>query len=116
VVVGSVAVDASGARLGKGGGFSDLEYALACEAGLVGPDTVVATTVHELQVLPPDAIPVTEHDLRLDLVVTPERSIECARGARRARGGGRIRWEELTEGKIAAIPLLSRLRRARARP
>jgi 5-formyltetrahydrofolate cyclo-ligase len=34
VVCGSVAVDESGARLGKGGGFSDLEYALACEAGM----------------------------------------------------------------------------------
>lgn len=114
VVVGSVAVDATGARLGKGGGFGDLEYALACEAGLVGRDTVVVTTVHESQVLPPGAIPLAEHDFRLDLVVTPERSIECAGGSRRARAAGRIRWEELTEEKIAAIPLLTRLRRARA--
>ena len=37
----------SGARLGKGGGFSDLEFALAAEAGLLGPDTVVVTTVHD---------------------------------------------------------------------
>ena len=35
VVTGCVAVDESGARLGKGGGFSDLELALAAEAGLV---------------------------------------------------------------------------------
>ena len=35
VVTGCVAVDGSGARLGKGGGFSDLELAIAAEAGLV---------------------------------------------------------------------------------
>jgi 5-formyltetrahydrofolate cyclo-ligase len=113
VVCGCVAVDASGARLGKGGGFSDLEYALAWEAGLIGPDTVVATTVHELQVLPRNRIPTTAHDFALDLVVTPERVIECRpaaggrRRGRRARPG--VRWDELTPEKIAAIPLLARL-------
>ena len=39
VVAGCVAVAEDGARLGKGGGFSDLEFAVACEAGLVAPDT-----------------------------------------------------------------------------
>ena len=33
VVMGSVAVGEDGARLGKGGGYSDLEYAIAWEAG-----------------------------------------------------------------------------------
>jgi len=105
VVTGCVAVDPSGARLGKGGGFSDLEYALAWEAGLIGPDTVVVTTVHEVQVLSEGDIPVAEHDFRLDAVVTPERVIECPGG----RTPGAIRWDELTEEKVAAIPLLARL-------
>ena len=35
VVTGCVAVGEDGARLGKGGGFSDLEFALAAAAGLV---------------------------------------------------------------------------------
>src|SRR5215472_15570835 len=39
VVMGSVAAGEDGARLGKGGGFADLEYALATAAGLIGPDT-----------------------------------------------------------------------------
>jgi 5-formyltetrahydrofolate cyclo-ligase len=39
------------ARLGKGGGFSDLELAVAATAGLVDTHTVVATTVHDRQVL-----------------------------------------------------------------
>lgn len=105
VVTGCVAVDASGARLGKGGGFSDLEHALAWEAGLIGPGTIVATTVHELQVLPPGDIPVTDHDFRLDLIVTPERVIECAG----ERTPAVIAWDQLTDAKVAAIPLLARL-------
>jgi 5-formyltetrahydrofolate cyclo-ligase len=108
VVTGCVAVGRDGARLGKGGGFSDLEFALASEAGLVDDDTVVATTVHDLQVLDAGRIPVAEHDVRVDLVVTPSEVIEAPRAE--ARAAGRIRWDELTEDKIAAIPLLGRLR------
>jgi 5-formyltetrahydrofolate cyclo-ligase len=115
VVCGCVAVDPSGARLGKGGGFSDLEYALAWEAGLIGPATMVVTTVHEAQVVPRGRIPTTPHDFALDLVVTPERVIACRPDARsRERGRRRrpgIRWDELTPEKIAAIPLLARLHR-----
>src|SRR5262245_62337557 len=36
IVCGTVAVNPDGARIGKGGGYSDLEYGLAREAGLVG--------------------------------------------------------------------------------
>ena len=106
VVMGCVAASEDGARLGKGGGFADLEYALATEAGLIGPDTVCVTTVHELQVRPAGAIPLTAHDTVIDLIVTPDRVIDCrpARGPRPAPG---IRWEDLTEEKIAAIPLLA---------
>ena len=63
VVMGSVAVGEDGARLGKGGGFADLEYALAAAAGLIGPHTVTVTTVHEIQVRPAGTIPLTGHDV-----------------------------------------------------
>lgn len=106
VVTGCVAVDEDGARLGKGGGFSDLEYALAWEAGLIGPATVVVTTVHELQVRATGEIPQTGHDFPLDLIVTPDRVIECPT---RDRTPATIHWDELTDDKIAAIPLLARL-------
>lgn len=108
-VVGCVAVSSDGARLGKGGGFSDLEYAVAWEAGLIDARTVVVTTVHEAQVVDDGRIPVTDHDVRLDLVVTPERVIRCRRGRRRP---GRIHWDDLTAEKVASIPLLQRLRGA----
>lgn len=106
IVTGCVAVDESGARLGKGGGFSDLEFALASAAGMVDDHTVVVTTVHEVQVVDTGRIPTVAHDMRLDLVVTPERIIECPRAERDPR----IRWEELTEEKIESIPLLAAMR------
>ncbi|PTH90515.1 5-formyltetrahydrofolate cyclo-ligase [Streptomyces sp. A244] len=101
VVLGSVAVNRDGARIGKGAGYSDLEFALLTEAGLVGPSTLVVTTVHSLQVID-SPIPVTEHDVNVDLVVTPEAMIECT-SPRRPKG---ILWDHLDASKIAAIPAL----------
>jgi 5-formyltetrahydrofolate cyclo-ligase len=102
VVCGSVAVNRQGARVGKGGGFSDLEFALLVEAGLIGPDTVVATTVHPLQVLE-EALPETDHDFRLDLIIAAEEVITCRR-PRRPHG---ILWDHLDAAKVAAIPALA---------
>lgn len=86
----------------QGGGFSDLEFALLVEAGLIGPDTVVATTVHPLQLLA-EALPETAHDFRLDLIVAGEEVIGCPR-TRRPQG---ILWDHLDAAKIAAIPILA---------
>ena len=71
----------------------------------------MVTTVHEVQVLPAGEIPTTDHDVPLDLIVTPDRVIEIPLRKRRPSGG--VRWDELTDEKIAAIPLLARLRAAR---
>jgi 5-formyltetrahydrofolate cyclo-ligase len=109
VVMGSVAAGLDGARLGKGGGFADLEFALATMARLIGPDTVTVTTVHELQLRDAGEIPLTGHDVPVDLIVTPERVIDCRPG-RGPRPVARLRWDDLTEEKIAAIPLLTALR------
>jgi 5-formyltetrahydrofolate cyclo-ligase len=113
VVCGCVAVDPAGARLGKGGGYSDLEYALACEAGRIGPKTAVATTVHEIQIVAPGRIPVAPHDFRLDWIVTPERCIPCSPRPRPGRARGALLWERLEPEKIRAIPVLGRLARER---
>lgn len=107
VVTGCVAVTEDGIRLGKGGGFADLEFALASEAGMIDDRTLVVTTVHELQVLPAGSLPAADHDVRVDLIVTPDRVIEVPRAGRRPAGS--IRWDALTPEKIAAIPLLARL-------
>jgi 5-formyltetrahydrofolate cyclo-ligase len=108
VVMGSVAASEDGARLGKGGGFADLEFALASAAGLIGPHTVSVTTVHEIQLYPAGTIPLTSHDIGVDFIVTPDRVIDC-RGDRPRPAAG-ICWQDLTAEKIAAIPLLAALR------
>lgn len=105
VVCGSVAVNRSGARIGKGAGYSDLEVALLIEAGLVTEKTVIVAPVHRLQVIEDD-IPETEHDFGVDLIVTPDEVIRCT-DRRRPRG---LVWEDLTPEKIAAIPVLARRR------
>jgi 5-formyltetrahydrofolate cyclo-ligase len=83
IVCGSVAVNRRGTRIGKGGGYSDLEFALGTEHGLIDERTVIATTVHPLQVLD-EELPETEHDFRADLIVTPEEVIRCRRARRPA--------------------------------
>ncbi|OLC15120.1 MAG: 5-formyltetrahydrofolate cyclo-ligase [Candidatus Rokubacteria bacterium 13_1_40CM_69_27] len=106
IVVGSVAVNARGARVGKGGGYSDLEYALARQLRAVDETTPVLTTVHELQVLD-EEIPMTPHDVPVDLIVTPERVIRAERAFKKPRG---LLWEELSEAQLLAMPPLARLK------
>ncbi len=70
--------------------------------------------MHELQLVEAGIIPLTSHDVPVDLIVTPDRVIDCRprHGPRPAVG---IRWEDLTEEKIAAIPLLAAQNGARIR-
>ena len=97
-------MNGDGVRIGKGGGYSDLEFALARELGLIDQRTVIATTVHPLQVL--DApLPETGHDFRVDLLVTPE-EIVAVPGAMAHRPQG-VSREDLSPEKIAAIPVLA---------
>jgi 5-formyltetrahydrofolate cyclo-ligase len=107
IVTGCVAVGDDGARLGKGGGYSDLEYAILRELGLVTADTPIATTVHPTQVLGAGRIPVEPHDISVDLFCTPERTVHVARELVRPEG---VRWGALDDAKIAAIPVLGALR------
>lgn len=108
VVAGTVAADRRGARVGKGGGYADLELGILTEAGAVDDRTTIATTVHRLQVLD-EHLPETDHDFRLDRIVMPERTITCRR-TRRPHG---ILWDHLDPQRIEAIPMLRRLRKAR---
>ena len=106
VISGSVAVNRRGARIGKGGGFADLEYGLAIAAGIISPDTPVASTVHPMQVLD-EELPYTRHDVFLDYVATPDEMIHCPGGMPRPAG---IYWDDLSPAKIRQIPLLKKLR------
>ena len=106
IVCGTVAVNLEGARIGKGGGYSDLEYALAREARLVPPKTPIVTTVHDLQVLD-EELPVFAHDIPVDYVVTPTKVIQTHTRLPRPKG---IYWDYLTKEQIDAIPYLKQLR------
>lgn len=69
----------------------------------------MATTVHECQVLDAGRIPVTDHDVPVDLIATPERTITCHRGRRQWPD---LPWEGLTKEKVGAVAVLQRLRAA----
>jgi 5-formyltetrahydrofolate cyclo-ligase len=105
VLTGSVAVNLKGARVGKGGGFSDIEYGLLIEAGKIDDHTVVTTTVHPLQILRENLM-VTAHDLPVDLIATPRAVIEVERSYERPRG---ILWDHLQPPQIHEIPILERM-------
>jgi 5-formyltetrahydrofolate cyclo-ligase len=105
VLCGSVAVNLSGARIGKGGGFSDLEYGLLIEEGRIDHHTVVATTAHPIQILR-EHLMVTDHDLPIDMIATPRAVIEVERAYERPRG---ILWDHLQPPQIHEIPILERM-------
>jgi 5-formyltetrahydrofolate cyclo-ligase len=104
IVCGTVAVNRKGVRVGKGGGYSDLEFGLLVERGLVDDETTIATTVHPLQVLD-EELPEEAHDFRVDLIVTSD---DVIRTRRRKRPAGIIP-DRLDPAKRAAIPALRRL-------
>lgn len=102
VVCGSVAVNRSGARIGKGGGFSDLEVALLQDAGLLRPDTVLVTTVHPLQIVD-EPLPEAEHDFRVHLIVTTDETISCPP----SRPPSGLLWDRLDPERVTAVPALA---------
>lgn len=73
VIEGSVAVDKSGNRLGKGGGYGDREISELISEKAITPSTPVVTTVHEIQII--GEIPTEEHDQKINMIITPERVI-----------------------------------------
>jgi len=109
IVCGSVAVNRRGARVGKGGGYSDLEFALLTEERKIGPKTPIVTSVHPLQLVNRE-IPMTEHDIPLTAIITPQEIIEVESSSARPKG---IYWKILPQEKIDDIPVLKmRLKRA----
>ncbi|KAL6218221.1 hypothetical protein ACLB2K_011436 [Fragaria x ananassa] len=77
IVIGSVAVDPrTGARLGKGEGFAELEYGMLRYMGAIDDSTPVVTTVHDSQLV--DDIPIEKllvHDVPVDIICTPTQVI-----------------------------------------
>lgn len=108
IVCGSVAVTRDGRRLGKGEGYSDLEYAILRELG--HPAVPVLTSIHPLQVL--EAFPRDREDLPLAWIATPEALHRVRRPPAPPRG---IAWSKLSPEALEAMPILRELRARRRR-
>jgi 5-formyltetrahydrofolate cyclo-ligase len=110
VVVGSTAVcPETGARVGKGEGFAELEWGILSEQGNLDPvNTLVVTTVHDVQVvddIPPNSL--TKHDVPVDIIITPTRVIRVPNRAPKPSG---IYWDLLSPQKLAQIRVLRQLK------
>lgn len=110
IVVASVVVDPiTGARIGKGKGYADLEYAIMSQMGCVSSKTVVMTTCHESQLV--NDIPnyiMEAHDLPVDIIVTPKRYIYTKRSFERPT---RVDWDRLDPDMLISIPVLQEFKR-----
>lgn len=105
IVCGSVAVTKAGFRVGKGKGYSELEYAVLWELNLVDEETPIMTTVHDLQIV--EDAPIEEHDFTVDSIATPTRLLTAEGPCLRPSG---IIWEGLTEKRLEDMPILKKLR------
>jgi 5-formyltetrahydrofolate cyclo-ligase len=110
VIVGSTAVcPQTGARVGKGEGFAELEWGiLSAQGNLNAQTTLVVTTVHDEQIV--DDIPansLTKHDVPVDIIVTPTKVIRVPNRAPKPSG---IFWDLLSPQKLAQIRVLRQLK------
>lgn len=107
LVTGASAVTSSGLRLGKGHGYFDLEWAMLWELGAVDAEVEVVAVAHDCQVIDDDTPP-APHDVFADWLATPN-------GLRRLRSGthspGAVRWDQVDDTLLAAIPVLDDVRR-----
>ncbi|KAL5703615.1 5-formyltetrahydrofolate cyclo-ligase [Ranunculus cassubicifolius] len=109
IVIGSVAVDPkTGARLGKGEGFAELEYGMLRYMGAIDDTTLVVTTVHDRQLV--DDIPVEKlliHDVPVDIICTPTQVIFTNTPIPKPQG---IYWDKLSPEKLSQIRILRQLK------
>lgn len=101
IVIGSVAVTRNGDRVGKGEGYSELEYAILREIKKINERTPVCTTVHSLQIV--DYIPSEIYDVPVDIIVTEKEVIRVAQSKPKPHG---LYLEYLSKDKIENTPYL----------
>ncbi|NXJ08632.1 MTHSD protein, partial [Odontophorus gujanensis] len=107
VVVGSVAVSEKGWRIGKGEGYADMEYAMMVSMGAVTEDTPLITIVHDCQVVDIAEELLGDHDLTVDYILTPTRTIKTNCKRPKPRG---IIWHKVSYEMLGKIPILKSLR------
>jgi len=107
VVVGCVAVSSKGWRVGKGLGYSDLEYAMMASNGLIQPSVPVVTLVDDSQVVDLTESLFDVHDVAVDYIVTPTQVIKCSGAKPRPAC---ITWSLLAADRLDRLHVLKRLR------
>jgi 5-formyltetrahydrofolate cyclo-ligase len=70
VVTGATAVTLTGAHVGGGQAYLDLEWGILAELGLAGAATPTVCIVHDCQVLGTEVVP-GPFDVTIDIVITP---------------------------------------------
>ncbi|MCD6465982.1 5-formyltetrahydrofolate cyclo-ligase [Candidatus Bathyarchaeota archaeon] len=105
IVAGSVAVSKDGVRIGKGGGYSEIEYAILRELKLIDEKTPVFTTVHDLQIV--EEAPKDPYDLVVDVIATPSKLLRVERKYPQPEG---VMWEKLGRRRLKEIPVLRELK------
>jgi len=120
VVVASTAVCAStGARLGKGAGYGEVEWGILAQLGKVSEATPVATLVHDVQLVTEDELPTSifaHHDLPVDVVATPHQLVRCVRRPTSWQKPTGIDWTLITPQMASDIGALRQLRRLQHLP
>lgn len=92
IIVPALAVDPAGQRLGQGGGFYDRTLAHL-------PDTdrpPLVALVFDDEVV--DEVPTEDHDLRVDVVVTPKRTVRVHTPASQPDAGMTLQWRHKAAG------------------
>lgn len=107
IVVGSVAVSRDGVRVGKGEGYSEIEYGILREIRAADENTPIFTTVHDVQIV--DFVPKESFDLIVNAIITPTKIVKINHLGERPRG---IIWNKMPEERIREIPILAQLKKS----
>ena len=79
LVIGSVAVDEYGNRLGKGAGYGDKEIEFLRRKNLLKENSKIGTLVHSIQILPDLSSFSEPHDVPVDFILTEKGLKYCIR-------------------------------------
>lgn len=103
MVTGAVAVSKfDGARIGKGTGYFDLEYAILAEIGCVNKDTPIVTVADNVQLC--DMLPSEPKDVSTDWIVTPTTIVKVSNPLERPT---RVHWQGISAKWVRSMrPLL----------
>lgn len=104
MVMGSVAVDRKGRRIGKGAGYADREYAILRE--LVQKEMPIFTTIHSSQLIETD-LPLNPYDVTMDYIATEKELIPTHSTHPKPTG---ILWDQVPDTDLSDMPILQELK------